>query len=70
MYGAKAAGPERLDEATTAHRRRLARLAPPFLRVDVLRCFVVACAAGRDEADRFFMAVCHRGRPHGLHYQL
>jgi hypothetical protein len=27
-----------------------------------------ARAADRDEADRFFMAMCHRGRPRGLPY--
>jgi len=35
----------------------MAGLAPPFLRVNVLRFFVVARAADRDEADCFFMAV-------------
>src|SRR6266699_326432 len=37
------------------------------LRVKVLRFFAVARAADRDEADRFFMAICHRGSPQGLH---
>ena len=41
-------------------------LAPPFRRVNVLRLFVVARAADRDEADRFVMAICHRGSPDGL----
>src|SRR5450759_4422530 len=36
------------------------------LRVKVLRFFAVARAADRDEADRFFMAICHRGSPQGL----
>src|SRR5205814_6033064 len=36
------------------------------LRVKVLRFFAVARAADRDEADRFFMAICHRGSPEGL----
>src|SRR5258708_14357758 len=36
------------------------------LRVEVLRFFAVARAADRDEADRFFMAICHRGSPEGL----
>ena len=35
--------------------------AAPFARADVLRCFVTARAADRDDADRFFMAICQRG---------
>jgi hypothetical protein len=36
------------------------------LRATVLGFFAVASAADRDEADRFFMAICHCGRPEGL----
>src|SRR2546425_8193259 len=36
------------------------------LCVKVLRFLAVARAADRDEADRFFMAICHRGSPQGL----
>src|SRR2546422_7817418 len=34
----------------------------------VLRFFDVACAPDRDEADRVFMAIGHRGSPYGLRY--
>jgi hypothetical protein len=34
--------------------------------VKILRFFAVARAADPDEADRFFMAICHRGSPYGL----
>src|SRR3977135_2284955 len=40
-------------------------LALPF---EVPRFFAVACAPDRDEADRVFMAISHRGSPHGLRY--
>jgi hypothetical protein len=37
-------------------------------RVTVPRFFAVARAADRDEPDRFFMAICHRGSPHNRRY--
>src|SRR5437870_13434565 len=36
------------------------------LCVKVLRFLAVTRTADRDEADRFFMAICHRGSPQGL----
>src|SRR5713101_1853168 len=39
-----------------------------LLPFEVLRFFAVACAADRDEADRVFMAISHRGSPDGLRY--
>ena len=36
------------------------------LRVKVLRFFAVARTADREEPDRFFMAICHRGSPQVL----
>src|SRR5206468_1905649 len=35
---------------------------------EVLRFFAFSCATDRDEADRFFMAIGHRGSPCGLRY--
>ena len=35
---------------------------------EIARFFLWTCTADRDDADRFFMAMCHRGTPRGLRY--
>src|SRR5438128_1348423 len=44
----------------------MAGFVAPFARANVLLFFAVARVTDRDEADRFFMAICHRGSPQVL----
>src|SRR5438067_4820647 len=44
----------------------MAGFGAPFARATVLLFFAVARVTDRDEADRFFMAICHRGSPQVL----